>query len=188
LKQLLFCIIVLGIRLDLKVILNIKYFSINTRLGWIVIGGSENGLQFSTLPQPTRRAALARVHYLKIGAIEDPAAFEDLPLRLQSYFEGDPVDFSDRLDLERATSFQQAVWSAARCISYGEVKSYSWVAKQVGKPQAYRAVGGAMARNPLPIIVPCHRVVAHDGGLGGFSGGLELKKRLLDLEAGLADG
>ena len=151
----------------------------------MVLGSSENGLQFSTMPQPTRKAALARVNYLMVGAVEDPAAFKDLPLRLQSYFEGDPVDFFEKLDLERATSFQQSVWSAARCISYGEVRSYSWVAKQVGKPRACRAVGGAMARNPLPIIVPCHRVVAHDGGLGGFSAGLELKKRLLDLEAGL---
>jgi methylated-DNA-[protein]-cysteine S-methyltransferase len=188
LKLLLFYSIVFDNRVDLKIILSIKFYSFNTKLGWIVIGGSENGLRFSTLPQPTRRAALARVNYMTIGAIEDPDAFKNLSLRLQSYFEGDPVDFFDKLDLGGATSFQQAVWSAARRISYGEVKSYSWVAKQVGKPQAYRAVGGAMSRNPLPIIVPCHRVVAHDGGLGGFSAGLELKKRLLNLEAGLADG
>jgi len=74
------------------------------------------------------------------------------------------------------------VWQATRLIPYGETRSYLWVAVQIGKPGAARAVGQALGRNPLPVIVPCHRVIAADGGLGGFTGGLEMKRRLLELE------
>jgi methylated-DNA-[protein]-cysteine S-methyltransferase len=77
------------------------------------------------------------------------------------------------------------VWEKARLIPYGETRSYMWLARQIGKPQAARAVGQALGRNPLPVIVPCHRVIASDGSPGGFTGGLHRKKMLLKLE-GLA--
>jgi len=96
-----------------------------------------------------------------------------------AYFTGQRVDFPDRLDLSGATPFQRGVWQAARLIPYGETRSYAWVAGQIGKPKAARAVGQALGRNPLPLIVPCHRVLAADGGIGGFSGGVEMKKYLL---------
>ena len=69
-----------------------------------------------------------------------------------------------------------------RHIRYGETRSYAWIARKMGKPRAMRAVGQALGRNPLPIIVPCHRVVAGDGGFGGFTGGIEMKRKLLKLE------
>jgi len=90
--------------------------------------------------------------------------------------------FPDRLDLSGATPFQRMVWEATRLIPYGETRSYAWVAGQVNKPGAARAVGQALGRNPLPIIIPCHRVIRGDGSLGGFSNGLEVKERLLHLE------
>ena len=92
------------------------------------------------------------------------------------------MDFPDKLDLARATRFQQDVWQITRTIPYGETRSYAWVAGQLGLPMAVRAVGQALARNPLPIIIPCHRVVGSHGGLGGFRGGLEMKRHLLNLE------
>jgi len=80
------------------------------------------------------------------------------------------------------------VWQATRLIPYGETRSYLWVAVQIGKPGAARAVGQALGRNPLPVIIPCHRVIASDGGLGGFTGGLVMKRRLLELETSAKAG
>jgi O-6-methylguanine DNA methyltransferase len=93
------------------------------------------------------------------------------------------VSFPDELDLSPATAFQRQVWEITRLIPYGETRSYSWVAEQMGKDGAVRAVGRALGRNPLPIIIPCHRVVEKDGRLGGYSGGVGIKKELLRLEA-----
>jgi methylated-DNA-[protein]-cysteine S-methyltransferase len=160
-----------------------KYAVINTKLGWLGMVCSEKGLILLTLPQKSRSAALSQLKYFIDVGIEDVTAFRDLSYRLQRYFDGEQVLFYDRLDTRGATAFQRAVWSMARAIPYGETRSYAWVAGSIGRPNAVRAVGGALARNRIPIIVPCHRVVSSDGGLGGFSGGLELKKRLLELES-----
>ena len=92
------------------------------------------------------------------------------------------MDFNDKLDTAVGTVFQRSVWEAVSLIPYGETWSYAWVAWQIGRPKALRAVGQALGRNPRPVIVPCHRVVAGNGGLGGFSGGVEMKRYLLSLE------
>ncbi len=109
--------------------------------------------------------------------------FKDLIERFRAYFYGHKVVFADELDLSGATSFQCRVWKATGLIPYGETRSYMWVAEQIGKPGAVRAVGQALSRNPLPIIIPCHRVLSSDGRLGGFTGGVETKRSLLSLEA-----
>jgi len=108
----------------------------------------------------------------------------NLEASLQAFADGKPVRFNIPLDLTAGTKFQQAVWRALLKIPRGETRSYGWVAKQIGKPRATRAVGSACGANPVPIIVPCHRVIAGDGSLGGFGGGLALKRRLLALERG----
>lgn len=110
-------------------------------------------------------------------------SFTDLIERLRGYFAGQRVAFKDELDLSAATAFQREVWQLTRLIPYGETKSYGWVAERLGRAGAGRAVGQALARNPLPIIVPCHRVVAKNGGLGGYSGGVARKRYLLRLES-----
>jgi len=103
---------------------------------------------------------------------------------LGRYFEGEVERFDFPVDLSRLTEFEREVLEAARGIGYGEVRSYSWLARKVGRPKAARAVGRALAKNPLALVIPCHRVVRSDGSIGGFSmaGGVEAKRRLLDLE------
>jgi methylated-DNA-[protein]-cysteine S-methyltransferase len=160
-----------------------RYVVIATVFGWVGAVGSKKGLVFLTLPKSSRRAVLSELEAFTSDSIEDPSSFGDLPNRLKSYFNGERVTFTDRLDFSGATAFQQAVWNVTRTIPYGQTRSYAWVASQAESPRALRAVGGSLARNRFPIIVPCHRVVANDGSLGGFSGGLVLKKRLLELEA-----
>lgn len=101
---------------------------------------------------------------------------------LASYLNGKKRDLHYPVYYLNATSFQREVWEATREIPYGETRTYRWVAEKIGKPKAARAVGQALARNPVPLLVPCHRVVSSDGTLGGFTGGVHLKKKLLVLE------
>ena len=103
--------------------------------------------------------------------------------QLKEYFAGKRREFDIPLKLS-GTDFQLAVWNALQTIPYGETRSYREIAEQVGSPKACRAVGMANHRNPIAIIVPCHRVIGADGSLTGFGGGLELKRQLLELEAG----
>src|SRR5258708_10160080 len=103
--------------------------------------------------------------------------------QLKEYFEGKRQDFSIPLDM-RGTPFQRSVWQALLAIPFGETRSYGQIAKQLGRPNAMRAVGGANGSNPIPIVVPCHRVIGSSGKLTGFGGGLETKARLLKIESG----
>ena len=105
---------------------------------------------------------------------------------LAEYLAGDRTFFTVPVDLSRVPEFDRAALEIASQIPYGEVRSYKWIAEQLGKPDAARAVGGAMAGNPVPLIVPCHRVVKTDGGLGGYSFGLVQKEALLNLERSTA--
>lgn len=105
--------------------------------------------------------------------------------QLEEYFAGARREFSFSLDL-RGTDFQVACWRALLAIPYGETRSYADIAKAVGKPNAFRAVGMANNRNPIAIVVPCHRVIASDGTLCGYGGGLDVKRRLLELEGALS--
>ena len=117
--------------------------------------------------------------------------FEDSPHRMQAYvseleqyFSGSRREFSFPLDL-RGTDFQLACWRALLAIPYGKTRTYSDIARAVSKPNAFRAVGMANNRNPIAIVVPCHRVIASDGTLCGYGGGLDVKRRLLELEGAL---
>jgi O-6-methylguanine DNA methyltransferase len=103
---------------------------------------------------------------------------------LQEYFAGQRREFTFPLDL-RGTDFQVACWRALLKIPYGETRTYADIARAVGSPQGFRAVGMANNRNPIAIVVPCHRVIASDGTLCGYGGGLDLKRKLLELEGAL---
>ena len=158
------------------------YNAFETKRGWIGVLASKAGLLSVTLPQRTRQQALDSLGTKAEHAILSPQLFSDLTKRFQNYYSGKKTMFSDELDFSDATVFQRQVWEATRLIPYRETRSYGWVAKQIGKPSAARAVGQALGKNPFLIIVPCHRVIAGDGSLGGFGGGLEMKQSLLELE------
>lgn len=161
--------------------LNLVLF--DTCLGWMGIISSSAGLKKIIMPRKSKEEVLLRVN-VSCNLIEEEASaiFNDLPQRLKRFLNGELVDFSDKLSLDGATAFQKIVWKIAQSISYGETRSYAWVARQMGNAKAARAVGQALGKNPLPIVIPCHRIISTNGSLGGFSAGLELKKYLLRLE------
>jgi methylated-DNA-[protein]-cysteine S-methyltransferase len=111
----------------------------------------------------------------------DPHGFADVAEQLAAYFAGDLTEFTVALDVT-GTDFQRRVWAALRLIPYGETWSYGELARHLGNPGASRAVGLANGRNPVGIIVPCHRVVGADGSLTGYAGGVDRKRLLLQLE------
>jgi O-6-methylguanine DNA methyltransferase len=141
------------------------------------------GLACLTFPADSREGVetWVRVRAPKSRVIHDQSALADLSTQLTAYFEGALQRFSLPLDL-RGTPFQLDVWRALQEIPYGEVRSYGDIARAIGRPRAVRAVGMANHDNPIPIIVPCHRVIGSNRTLTGYGGGLELKERLLELE------
>jgi methylated-DNA-[protein]-cysteine S-methyltransferase len=159
-----------------------KHTIVNTQRGWFGALSSPRGLVRTTLPQPSRELALESLGKELAQSVLSPEAFGKLVSDLQLYFTGKPVVFSCQLDFSDATPFHRQVWETTCEIPHGETRSYAWVAREIGRPAAARAVGQALGKNPLPIVVPCHRVIASDGSLCGFGGGLEMKKWLLDLE------
>ncbi|MDO5768453.1 MAG: methylated-DNA--[protein]-cysteine S-methyltransferase [Psychrobacter sp.] len=124
--------------------------------------------------------------------IDENSLSEDNPLQalllstikqLQQYTNGERQAFDLPLDLSQGSPFQQRVWQALQDISYGETISYAQLAQNIGQPTAYRAVANANGKNPFSIVIPCHRVIASDGSLGGYTGGLDKKRLLLAIES-----
>jgi methylated-DNA-[protein]-cysteine S-methyltransferase len=152
-------------------------------------------MQFRTIDSPVGPLTLAGkdgclMHLLMVDQAHEPShsgwerndsAFSDAVEQLEEYFGGERREFE--LDLDPVgTAFQRRVWEALQTIPYGETRSYGQIAEQIGSPGAVRAVGLANGRNPIGIIVPCHRVIGANGSLTGYGGGLDRKRILLDLE------
>ena len=149
---------------------------ISTPVGRLRLTGDEEGLRSISFQNRIHPAALAGSRL----RTEEP--FREAIAQLNAYFAGELRRFDLPLAPE-GTPFQREVWSALTAIPYGETVSYGGLARRLGRPAASRAVGAANGRNPIPIVVPCHRVIGADGSLTGFGGGLAIKRRLLDLEA-----
>lgn len=113
----------------------------------------------------------------KRGHAPDP-----LKRELREYFEGKTREFRQGIIFLVSTDFEKKVWLALKEIPYGETRTYKWLAEKTGNPKASRAVGQALGRNPIPIVLPCHRVIESDGSIGGYSSGIDIKRRLLDME------
>jgi methylated-DNA-[protein]-cysteine S-methyltransferase len=145
-------------------------------VGPLLLAGSRDGVNYVSFASGRHAVAVDP------GWMEDHTVFDDPIQQLREYFAGERKTFSLALDPE-GTDFQRAVWSELQRIPYGETISYKQLAERIGKPKAVRAVGAANGANPIPIIIPCHRVIGNDGSLTGFGGGLPLKKRLLELES-----
>ena len=115
-------------------------------------------------------------------AIKSPSEFKELIKQFLKYFKGNLKNFDFPLDLRLGTPFQQKVWKKLTTIPYGKTRSYKWIASAINNPHASRAVGNANGRNPLAILIPCHRVIRENGELGGYTGGINIKRFLLNLE------
>jgi len=98
------------------------------------------------------------------------------------YFSGSVSKFSQKIKFLTGTEFERKIWSVLNEIPFGETRSYKWVAEKAGSASAVRAVGQALSKNPVPIVLPCHRVIESDGSIGGYSSGTDIKRRLLDME------
>ena len=159
----------------------LKFACFNTERGWVAVLGSSAGLRRVTFPAPDEKSAIDAIAQ-GLTASRDESDFAEVKSALKDYFRGEQVEFLFPLDLEGYTVFQQDVWGATSRIPYGQLRSYGWIAAEIGRSNAPRAVGQALGANPLPIIIPCHRVVRSDGSLGGFSGGLHWKEELIGLE------
>jgi len=153
-----------------------SYTRMESPVGKLLLAADEQGLRQLSFAS-SKRAASAQP-----GWSEDRAPFTEVIRQLQAYFGGELKVFDLRLAPE-GTEFQLLVWSRLRAIPYGETISYAQLAQDIGNPKAVRAVGLANGCNPIPIIIPCHRVIGSDGSLTGFGGGLPNKKRLLALES-----
>ena len=156
-----------------------------TSLGWMAALASDRGIRRLVLPKSSRDQAMQEIRLQATHADHSPPRFDGLRRRLEAYFLGANVDFEDDLDLEGASDFMVKAWKACQSIAKGEIRTYYWLAEQAGNRRAARAAGLAMARNPAPIIIPCHRVIGSDGALHGYAGGLPLKQRLLEIEGAL---
>ncbi len=157
--------------------MTISITSISTPLGPLFLAGDDAGLQHTWF------AACDQSRQPDPSWNENPAPLTRAVQQLKAYFAGELREFDLPL-APQGTDFQLKVWRGLCAIPFGSIVSYGDLARRVGCPRGARAVGQANGRNPLPVVVPCHRVVASGGGLGGFTGGLHLKRWLLDHERG----
>ena len=155
---------------------------ISSQLGWVCVVVCGTRVTATSLPAPTKKAAMASCG-VPADWIRGAALLEAVCDDMRRYLSGEPVDLARHpVDLSPFPPCYRRALTVARQIPYGEVRTYGWVAARAGRPRAARAVGQAMSRNTMPLLIPCHRVVAARGLLGGFGGGLVLKRALLQLE------
>jgi epoxyqueuosine reductase len=156
---------------------------IDSPIGRLALYGTPAGLMAVVFPRHSRFAVENWLHRVigRAEMVDGGEILEDSVRQLQEYFAGERTSFDLDLDL-RGTPFQRRVWAAVAAVPYGQTRSYGDVAAAIGQPKAVRAVGAANGANPLPVVIPCHRVIGSDGGLHGYGGGLDVKAKLLDLE------
>ena len=152
--------------------------TIEAPFGVVTVIGSDLGIRFVMFANDAHPKPLEK---LQISDTEIHGSVNDAITQLEEYFAGSRHDFELSLDLQ-GTEFQVAAWNALADIPYGRTASYGQQAASIGRPKAVRAIGGANGRNPVAIVLPCHRIVGADGSLTGFGGGIEVKKWLLDHE------
>ena len=164
----------------------VYYCAISTPIGRVFVAASEAGLVRVSFRQTEASFVAELRQRLAADVIRSPARTADIVHQLRAYFAGERRSFDVRLDLRHTTSFQRRVLMAAARVPAGQVVSYGEIARRIGDPRGSRAVGQALGHNPVPIVIPCHRVVAAGGRIGGYTGGLTIKRKLLRLEGAVA--
>lgn len=164
----------------------LSYTEVATPIGALLLITSSKGLcrvAFGTWAQNQEDLQEWISRWFGKGTVlqEDAANLAPTVMQLEEYFRGDRLSFDGQLDLQ-GTEFQKKVWTALLAVPYGETASYKHIAEAIQSPKAVRAVGGANNKNPLPVIIPCHRIIGVSGDLVGYAGGLDMKIHLLDLE------
>ena len=166
-------------------VLDVAYDLIESPIGSLFVATTDRGVcEIGFDPEPEAEVErLARLHGARV--LRSPRPVQNVRRELDEYFEGRRRDFDLRVDLTALPAFQQLVLAELQRVPYGDTDTYGGLARRIGSPRAARAVGGALNRNPVPIVVPCHRVVGASGSLVGYAGGLERKEKLLALEGAL---
>jgi methylated-DNA-[protein]-cysteine S-methyltransferase len=169
-------------------LVDVAYAEVDSPIGRLLLASTHKGLVRLGFPTEDHDAQLVDMaKRLSPRMIEDAGRLDRVRRELDEYFEGRRHEFSTPLDFSLSTGFRQRVLQAIADIPFGEVRTYRDMATAAGNPAAVRAAGTACGANPIPLIVPCHRVLRTGGGLGGYGGGLDLKRRLLHLEGILSD-
>jgi len=165
-------------------LLDVAFTTVSTPVGVLLLAATEEGLVRVAYAREDHEAVLQDLaRRISPRVLHAPARLAPAVRQLEEYFAGTRTGFDLPLDRSLSHGFRRLVQEHLPEIGYGRTESYGAVARSVGRPQAVRAVGTACATNPLPVVVPCHRVLRGDGGLGGYVGGLEAKAALLELEA-----
>ena len=167
-------------------LIDISYATIDSPFGPLLAASTRRGLVRLAFPEEDDDAVLERMaERLSPRILEAPARLEPLRVELEQYFDGSRQSFEIPLDWSLIGPFGTKVLSATAAIPYGSVLTYTEVAGKAGSPRGSRAAGNALGSNPIPIVIPCHRVLRTGGSLGGYAGGLDRKRRLLELEGAL---
>jgi methylated-DNA-[protein]-cysteine S-methyltransferase len=168
-------------------LLDVAYASVDSPFGPLMVAATPHGLVSVGLPNLDPERFLAMLtERVSPRALEAPARLDDARRELDLYFDGRLREFDLPLDWQLSHGFRRKVLRQTARIPYGKTRSYKEMAERAGSPRAVRAAGSALGSNPIPIVVPCHRVLRTGGALGGYGGGLELKEALLKLEGALS--
>jgi len=154
----------------------------SSSIGRLYLAATDKGLLSIAPGKGSELAFLMALPIRHYDLVRSEKPFIPIKKQLNKYFRGLPVVFSFKADLSRGTAFQRKVWEKLSGLLPGQMMTYGMLAREIGQPKAYRAVGQAVGANPLPIVIPCHRVIASDGSLGGFAWGINVKKKLLSIE------
>jgi methylated-DNA-[protein]-cysteine S-methyltransferase len=165
---------------------HVYYCALDTPIGRLLVAASGGGLVRVSFPRSEASFVAELRRSLRTEPIRSRTRTGDIVHQLRAYFAGERRHFDVRLDLTGASPFQRRVLMAAASVPAGQVVSYGEIARRIGQPGASRAVGQALGHNPIPIVIPCHRVIASGGSIGGYGGGLAVKRKLLRLEGAAA--
>lgn len=160
-----------------------RYFtSYNSPIGKLYLVATDRGLLRISPGNCSEGSFLVSFPVRRFDVVYSEKSFIPIKRQLDKYFKGQPVVFKFQADINHGTAFQKKVWEKLSGLLPGQMVTYGMLAREIGRPKAARAVGQAVGANPLPIIIPCHRVIASDGSLGGFAWGINFKKKLLSIE------